>query len=74
MYNKNRDIPLNLLNAGSIFGTYEILDATYNTDNQPMWSISAGVRNIMSLQKLTELARFKNLCKEYNISGQDKQT
>jgi len=69
--NKNRDIPLNLLNAGSIFGTYEILDSTYNTDNQPMWSISAGVRNIMSLQKLTELARFKNLCKEYNISGQD---
>ena len=69
--NKIRDIPLDLLNEGNIFGTYEILDQMYNIKNNNIWSITSGVRSIFALQKLTELSKFKKLLQVYNLNSHD---
>ncbi len=72
--NHRRLIPLNILQEGSIFGDYEILDQIYGTDNKPLWSISAGAKNIFSLQKLTETAKFKKLKQAYQLCDDDLPT
>ncbi|WP_119343386.1 hypothetical protein [Facilibium subflavum] len=65
--NQIRCIPLDLLPAGSIFGSYEVLDQAFGLSSKPIWSITAGVKNIFSLQKLTELIKFKKLQQQYRL-------
>ena len=49
--NSSRIIPFDLFSAGSIFGTYEVMDKIHNMPSYSMWSIVAGARSCFSLQK-----------------------
>jgi hypothetical protein len=65
----NRVIPLNVLNAGNLFGTFETLDFMFNQKSHPVWNVSAGARSIFMLPRITEASGFKRLRAEYGLSS-----
>jgi hypothetical protein len=62
-----RIIPLNLFKPGSLLGLFESADYLFNFESKPNWSVSAGVRSIIMLAKITESSGLRRLRSEFKL-------
>ena len=65
--NSNHPIPLNILNPGDFFGTFEAVNFMMNKQSSPVWSVSAGARSTFMLPKISDFSGLKRLRAHYNI-------
>jgi len=62
-----RTIPLNILKPGSLFGLFEVIDFLFNRKSFPSWNVSAGLRSIFMLPKVSEFFGIKRLRNHYHL-------
>ena len=63
----DRAIPLDIFKPGNILGLFETLDAFFNVSANPIWSVSAGARNLFMLPKISEASGLKKLRSQFNL-------
>ncbi len=61
-------LPLNILNPGDFFGTFETVNFMMNKPSSPVWNVSAGARTTFMLPKISDLSCMKRLRAHYNVS------
>jgi ribosomal protein S27AE len=64
-----RPLPLNSINPGQFFGTFESMDRFFDRFSNPIWSVSAGAKTILMLPRITEANGFKRLRASFSISS-----
>lgn len=66
----SRIIPLQYLYPGQFFGLFETLSPyPYHPDDpKPIWSVSAGVRSIFMLPKISDVTRHNRIKREFRIT------
>lgn len=65
-------VPLNLISAGQLFGLFETIDYLQEIQLPSFWTISAGVRNIFTLAKISDRKKLLTLSKALSIQLEDK--
>ena len=65
----DRIIPLDLLNKGNFLGNFELMNKFAKIEVQPPWSVSAGLRSIFLLQKVSNNVGQKRLKKKLGIKS-----
>lgn len=63
-----RTVPLNILQPGQLFGTFEIVDFMLKNKYFPIWNVSAGARSTFMLPKINEASGLKRLRAQYQLS------
>jgi hypothetical protein len=63
----DRIVPLNLLNKGNFFGNFELMNTFAGVEIEPPWSVSAGLRSIFFLQKVSNNIGQQRLRKEFGV-------
>ncbi len=64
----HRTVPLNILQPGQLFGTFEIVDFMLKNECMPIWNVSAGARSTFILPKINEASGLKRLRAQYQLS------
>ena len=65
--NSDSSLPLNILNPGDFFGTFEAINFMMNKPSRYLWNVSAGARSIFLLPKISNFSGIKRLRSHYNI-------
>ncbi len=66
--NSDSSLPLNILNPGDFFGTFEVVNFMMNKKSCPGWNVSAGARSTFMLSKISSSSGIKRLRSHYNIA------
>lgn len=62
-----RVVPLNSVNAGSMFGTFETMNYLTNRKSSSIWNVSAGARTIFMLPRVADNVGLRKLRLQYKI-------
>lgn len=65
--NRERIMPLNLINAGNFFGIFEVLSWYVGQPENALWNISAGSRSAFILPSIGDKISHKKLQERYNF-------
>ncbi len=67
IYTENRLIPHFVLNAGSLFALWTILDPDVSYHNHNLWYLTAGAHNLFVVPKIKDFYAYKRLCHSRGI-------
>ncbi len=72
---ENRTLPLSgLIQPGSVFGSWRILNPKHTEQPVFIWDMSAGARSVFMLPKITESLKHKKLIKNFGITASEPRS